>query len=202
MRKKDENKRKAIIEAAISEFAEYGYHQAKISRIAEMAGVAAGSTYSYFKNKEELLHYIFVDLWHRLQIKLAEIAGQDQLDPIAKLEAMLDALIDIFIANPEAGIVIINEINRLISEGKADFIEHYERAMDVVEQVIRAGIDNGLFDNSLDIRVFRYFLMGGARQLVHRWASNPDDPNLDSIRNGLKSMVKYGILARDDKGGA
>jgi len=48
-----------ILDAAISAFAELGFHQCPVSKIAHMAGVAEGTIYLYFKNKEEVLTQIF-----------------------------------------------------------------------------------------------------------------------------------------------
>ena len=53
------NKRALITDAAVIVFAERGFHQARISDIARRAGVADGTIYLYFKNKEDLLLSIF-----------------------------------------------------------------------------------------------------------------------------------------------
>ena len=58
MRVKEGNKREDIIKAAIKVFAKNGFHNAKISKIAEVANVAAGSVYLYFKSKEDILYQI------------------------------------------------------------------------------------------------------------------------------------------------
>ena len=52
-------KRGRITEAAIAVFAERGFHAARVSDIARRAGVADGTIYLYFKNKEDLLLSIF-----------------------------------------------------------------------------------------------------------------------------------------------
>ena len=56
-------KRSAILDAAIQVFARTGYHQARVSDIAEEAGIAYGLVYHYFKNKEEVLNTIFEERW-------------------------------------------------------------------------------------------------------------------------------------------
>jgi len=53
------NKRERITDAAISVFARKGYHLSRVSDIAKEAGVADGTIYLYFKNKEDLLLSIF-----------------------------------------------------------------------------------------------------------------------------------------------
>jgi AcrR family transcriptional regulator len=46
--------KKRIVEAAITVFAEKGFHQAKMTDIAKKLGVSKGTIYQYFKSKEEL----------------------------------------------------------------------------------------------------------------------------------------------------
>ena len=53
------NKRELITEAAIAVFAEKGYRSARVADVAKRAGVADGTIYLYFKNKEDLLLSIF-----------------------------------------------------------------------------------------------------------------------------------------------
>jgi TetR/AcrR family fatty acid metabolism transcriptional regulator len=55
-----EDKRMRICEAAIKLFAAKGYHEARADEIAQEAGVAVGTIYNYFKNKEDILLDIFV----------------------------------------------------------------------------------------------------------------------------------------------
>lgn len=53
------DKRERITDAAISVFARKGYHLSRVSDVAKEAGVADGTIYLYFKNKEDLLLSIF-----------------------------------------------------------------------------------------------------------------------------------------------
>ena len=57
--KRDKPKYKQIVDAAVIVIAENGYHQAQVSKIAKEAGVADGTIYLYFKNKEDILISVF-----------------------------------------------------------------------------------------------------------------------------------------------
>ena len=59
MSKSKEEKRNRILAAAIHVFAKKGFFHAKISEIAKEAGVADGTIYLYFKNKDHLLIAVF-----------------------------------------------------------------------------------------------------------------------------------------------
>ena len=52
--KLDPEKRRAILDAAMEEFASSGYERASYNRIIERAGVSKGAMYYYFDDKEDL----------------------------------------------------------------------------------------------------------------------------------------------------
>jgi TetR/AcrR family transcriptional regulator len=51
-------KRSEIIQACLAEFAEYGYDAASTNRMVERAGISKGVLFKYFKDKENLFHYV------------------------------------------------------------------------------------------------------------------------------------------------
>lgn len=53
-----EEKRKAFTEIALDEFANNDYNTASVSKIVEKAGIAKGSVYQYFEDKQELFMYL------------------------------------------------------------------------------------------------------------------------------------------------
>jgi AcrR family transcriptional regulator len=53
-----EEKRKLIINVAIEEFAAHPFQTASISDIVRKAGIAKGSFYQYFEDKQDLYHYL------------------------------------------------------------------------------------------------------------------------------------------------
>lgn len=58
-RPSDGNKKERILDAAVVEIAHRGFHATTVARIAKRAGVADGTIYLYFKNKEEILFSLF-----------------------------------------------------------------------------------------------------------------------------------------------
>ncbi|MGD9350414.1 MAG: TetR/AcrR family transcriptional regulator, partial [Desulfobacterales bacterium] len=53
------NKYHQILEAAVKVFARQGFHQSTVAQIAKEAGVADGTIYLYFKNKDDILVQFF-----------------------------------------------------------------------------------------------------------------------------------------------
>jgi AcrR family transcriptional regulator len=57
-----EDKRQAILDAALSLFVERGFHGTAVPLVAEKAGVGAGTIYRYFENKEALVNELYRSL--------------------------------------------------------------------------------------------------------------------------------------------
>ena len=53
-----EEKRKAFLDIALEEFANNDYNTASVSKIVEKAGIAKGSVYQYFDDKQDLFLYL------------------------------------------------------------------------------------------------------------------------------------------------
>lgn len=193
MRVREGNKEKDILEAAVMVFAESGYHSSKISKIADRAGVATGSVYVYFKNKESILLRIFEELWGQLHIELQKLVDNPQLTPTEKIDAMIDLVFDLFIENPSLAIVFVNEQNHLLRGTQMTFLSHYEKFLDLGEEIIRQGTEAGLFSASIDLPIFRVFIFGAIRNLLHQWAHEPHKYQLNKIRQNVKYLTRHGI---------
>ena len=67
-----------LLDAAVAEFAAYGYHGARVARVAKRAGTAHGTFYVYFKDKDDLLLAVYEDVaagTHEV------LAGMPAIDP-------------------------------------------------------------------------------------------------------------------------
>ncbi|KAA3643180.1 MAG: TetR/AcrR family transcriptional regulator [Chloroflexi bacterium] len=72
------DKRTVILQTTLQLLSERGFHNTPMSLIAEEAGVAAGTIYRYFDNKETLINELFLDLKREmLQHAMARIEPGD-----------------------------------------------------------------------------------------------------------------------------
>lgn len=76
--------RVAILEAAARVFGRLGFHAAKMADIAAEAGVAAGTVYNYFKNKEEVFRSIVVHGHDKAYQQM--LANSGIADPLERLK--------------------------------------------------------------------------------------------------------------------
>lgn len=70
-RPRSEDKRQTILAAATQLFAQEGIN-APTARIAKVAGVAEGTIFTYFANKDELLNELYLELKARLRASVAQ----------------------------------------------------------------------------------------------------------------------------------
>ena len=73
------DKRRRMLDAALSAFAERGYHGVAVPEVAAAAGVSTGTVYVYFASKEALVNEVFRDAKGRLKTTLLD--GLPDLDP-------------------------------------------------------------------------------------------------------------------------
>ncbi len=72
-----QEKRQAFIGIALEEFANHDYNMASVSKIVEKAGIAKGSVYQYFEDKQDLFLYL-LDVANREMIgDIQQAAPQD-----------------------------------------------------------------------------------------------------------------------------
>lgn len=76
--------------SALGLFGRQGYAATSVDRIASHAGVAKGSVYWHFKDKEDLLLATIEREIDAMRSHLTELAGQAEGDPAAAVAAILD----------------------------------------------------------------------------------------------------------------
>ncbi len=78
------DKRSALLKAALELFAEHGFNGSSTALIAKRAGVASGTLFVHFKNKEELIHELFKEVLAKIELQIyesfpADMAVREQL---------------------------------------------------------------------------------------------------------------------------
>lgn len=194
MRLREGDKEKDIVREAIILFAEQGFHKTKISQIANQANIAVGSIYLYFKNKDDIINKIFEGLWQRLYIESKKIADDNILKPSVKVDKMIESIINIFTENPHLAILYVNEQNSLLTNGKDISTKYYTKILDVAELIMREGINKGEFVEEFDIKIFRHFMFGAIRNLLHLWGKYPEEISIENFKQTVKYLTKYGIV--------
>lgn len=157
-----------ILEAAITVFAENGYHKSQVSKIAKEAGVADGTIYLYFKNKEDILISLFRE-------KLGELVEkfQTSLEHITNAEDAIRTICRIHYTELEADVdfayvtqIELRQSNMDMRVAIGQVVKPY---IQLLESVINQGIESGLFRADLDTKLTRLLLFGAMDEVVTTW---------------------------------
>lgn len=73
----NQDKKTLLLESALELIREHGFHGTPVSMVAKHAGVAAGTVYTYFQSKDEMIKELYT--YVKSQIYL-EISGKDDPD--------------------------------------------------------------------------------------------------------------------------
>ena len=77
-----ESKKNAILEAAANEFARVPYSAVSINQIIKEAEISRGSFYTYFEDKDDLMHYMLRGFRDTLRKKIFDYLEEENGKPI------------------------------------------------------------------------------------------------------------------------
>ncbi|MBX2796667.1 MAG: TetR family transcriptional regulator [Myxococcales bacterium] len=162
------DKRTLIIDAAVKVFAEKGFLLAPVSDIARTAGVADGTIYRYFKNKEDLLLSIFEQKMDELLVGLGDMLSQAH-DPVEKVRRFARFHFQQVRDHRDAAEVLQVEL-RLSTK----FLKDYRPIklwayLGVFGQIVREGQAQGLFRDDLDPFISMWAFFGAMDELSMQW---------------------------------
>lgn len=168
VRERKTDKRSLITEAAVDVFAEKGFHQARVSDIARRAGVADGTIYLYFKNKEDLLLSIFEEKMEYLLDQLQQaLEGVD--DPIERIRRFAAFHFQQVRDNRAVAEVLQVELrlsNKFLRDYRPEKLWAY---LNVFGQIVRDGQASGLFRKDIDSFISMWSFFGAMDELAMQW---------------------------------
>ena len=180
-----------LLDAAATEFADKGFHEASISGITRRAGVALGTFYTYYDSKDAIFRALVSDMSAGVGR-----AAREALDPgMGALEVERVALRAFLAFAAEH-----KEIYRIIDE--AEFVDpesyrtHYETIGARIEERLQHGGESGEFKRGLGAPE-AWALMGmnvflGLRYVI--WARE-GDPDGDEIAKRANALLASGIAS-------
>lgn len=192
-RKPEGDKRRRILEAALSVFAQKGYFTARVSDIASIAGVADGTIYLYFKNKEDIIASLFAHVieGHMSRAK-EEIASAGT--PRQKLLAIARHHFKALTERRDVAILFQTELrqstlmSRLSSKELRGYFELLTR---VVEEGQQAGVFRPEIPRSLVVQSF----FGALDEMVTSWILSPTHYNLVDLAEPVTDLFLGGLDA-------
>lgn len=150
-----------ILKAAIREFADRGYGEARVDRIAARAGVNKRMLYHYYGSKRGLYVRVLSKLFE--DIRNAERAlGLEGADPVEGIERLILFKWN-YLATHREFISVLQDENRNRARFIAEATDHVDRTLDVIDHVgelLRRGHRAGRFARLPDATNFYITLTG------------------------------------------
>lgn len=189
------DKREAILRAATKVFAEKGFFNAKVADIAKAAGVADGTVYLYFKNKDDLLHSLFDRAMGKfIDEGRRELAALDR--PEDKLRRVAQLHLERLGADRELAIVFQVELR-----GSIKFMQEFSAAgfaeyLDVIRVTIEDGQKLGVFRTDVKPIVCAKMLYGALDEMVTNWILSNKSYPLAPMADEVLKVFFGGLLAQ------
>jgi len=157
--------RERLRRAGLELFAEQGLHGVTSHRIAQRAGVAAGTFYLHFKDKRELCRELAREATAQLSERLrAATAGID--DEAARIRAHAAALVDF--AHER------RELIALLFGGDAEAASVGADVLDTLAgHIVRVRTERGRIPAGSDVAVLSQAVVGMYARVVAWWAEDP-----------------------------
>jgi AcrR family transcriptional regulator len=107
-RNRDENKRRAILQASKLLFAQKGFYGTAISDIVRETGMTVGTIYTYFSSKDEIVRAIVDEGWSELYSRLERDLGEVD-SPEAKLRLLIERFLPEVVAEVDLISILLSE---------------------------------------------------------------------------------------------
>jgi TetR/AcrR family fatty acid metabolism transcriptional regulator len=148
------DKRRAILDAAITVFARQG--------------VAYGLVYHYFDSKEQMLNELFSERW-ALLLEASQEMQRSDASPRDKLRGVASFIVESYRHEPELMKVIIVEVTRAANSFGRTHLPEIRAAYDVVARIVSDAQETGDFRDDVDPDFAAMLFYGAIEQLLSGW---------------------------------
>src|SRR5690625_1732445 len=148
--KKNKPKYKQIIEAAVIVIAKNGYHSSQVSKIARKAGVADGTIYLYFKNKEDILISVFKEKMGEFIERITK-SIEEQPTSNEKVLTLIEKHFQQLEEDHHLAVVTQLELRQSKPDLRIQINNVLKPYLNLIDDIIRKGIDEYLFRKDLNL---------------------------------------------------
>lgn len=192
MAKRIGDKHQVILEAAIKTFAQTGYHRTRVADIAREAGVADGTVYLYYKNKEDILITLFQTIMSKFVSDLNEELQQNH-DANEKLLTIIRYHLKALSSKPDQARVTqieLRQIDQSINQGISKPLMSYFK---VIEEVIEEGKKQNLYRQEINTRTARKVIFGAIDEVVTCWVMSSKRYDLNTLSEQIFNLLVTGL---------
>jgi TetR/AcrR family fatty acid metabolism transcriptional regulator len=189
-------KRERILDAAVRVFAAEGFYNAKVAQIAQLAGVADGTIYLYFKSKDDLLISLFEDRMERINANLREALVASP-SAVERLRSVVRLHLELVEQNRPMAEVICVELRQ-----SSKFIKEYANPkfgefLRLIAGAVADGQAQGELRRDLDPSTIARALFGALDEIALAWlVKGKEKIDLGRASEQLSNLFIDGLRAR------
>jgi AcrR family transcriptional regulator len=199
-----EERREAILNAALSAFSDLGYTQATLNDVADRLGVTKGCLYHYFDSKENLLLELIRD---RIGCPVPENCPVGDGTREEVLRGLLQRIWEHFQepGQSEVAILAMTELPKFPEGGRLVFDEVVARSREKLRQLLERGQQcDDISEEEIDraARVIPLMIMGVALGSRVFRTIDPVQLSVEQVGNTVTNILMHGLLGTcpDDSG--
>lgn len=190
--KSSKPKYQQIIDAAVNVIAENGYHASQVSKIAKEAGVADGTIYLYFKNKEDVLVSLFEEKMGQFIEKIAN-ATKEQKNTNSKLKTLIQMHFAQLEENPKLAIVTQLELRQSNYSLRLQINNVLKPYLNVIDSIIEEGKQNGQYRDDINTALVRQMIFGTLDEVVTNWVMKESKYELTVLTDQVHDFITQGL---------
>ena len=181
-----DKRRDAIVAAAAALYARRGFKGASIADLAQACGSSKSLIYHYFPSKDDILHEVMAA--HLDALVDAAYDAMQAGSAKARLRALTLAFMRLYVGAQDSHKVLLNELDNLPLERRAEVVAKQRRIIAIVEELIRE-IRPELNPQTLPLAM----LFFGMINWTHTWFRSGGSIDSEAIANMATDLFLNGL---------
>lgn len=194
---KYQDKYHRILTAAIKIFAKQGFHQSTVAQIAREAGVADGTIYLYFKNKDDILEHFYSQKAQQVFGRFRQAVNQAD-SAVDKLHNLIRIHLEEFRNDPHMAIVYQIETRQQRQAARPHIKEMSVMYRDLINEIVALGQQEGTIRTHLPLGLVKRMISGTVDEVINAWIHKGADTDPVQAADALVDLFIRGIGASPD----
>jgi TetR/AcrR family fatty acid metabolism transcriptional regulator len=193
--RKQSEKYRRILAAAKAVFAKNGFYHSRISDVAKRAGVADGTIYLYFENKDDILISLFEDEIDAIIVRLRqELSTKSTVKE--KLYGLIEFQLSLLETDRDLAEVLLVELRQSNKFLKSSAIDHINEYLKLYSAVLVEGKKQGIFRSETDPTLLPQAVFGAIEMISLGWLLGYRRHDVPEAARMLTDTLLLGIAAQ------
>jgi len=188
-----EAKRQRILDAAVLEIARRGYYGTTVATIAGRAGVADGTIYLYFKNKEDILVSVFERAMGRFIDEARRTADDPTPDPEEKLRRIVTLHLTLLGEDRDLAVIFQVEFRHTLHIMQTLSRSRLHEYLDLIAEIVNAGKRAGSFRADVDALFAAKVVFGVLDEMATDWVLSRKNTRMAARAEPVCDLILGGL---------